>query len=93
MQVLVKSFPHTPLSFEVQQEPKGCLQAAETGLRALESYEGNVMVLPANMPLLQANTTLLCLEAMIAEDPQGGTVSFASCQTSAAMPSWNKAMM
>ena len=33
------------------------------------------MILPANMPLLQSNTTLLCLEAMIA-DPQGDSVRY-----------------
>ena len=71
MQVLGKSFPDTKISFESQQDVDGALKAAELGLKGLGNHEGNVVVLPANMPLLQTNTTLLCLEAMIAEDPQG----------------------
>ena len=72
--MLSKVFPETQIAYEVQETAGGCLQAAGLGLKGLKSYEGNVMVIPGNMPLLQANTTLLCLEAMVAEDSPAGSV-------------------
>ena len=50
---------------EAGADAEGLLAATERGLRALGGFEGNVMVLPGDMPLLQPDTTLLCLEAMI----------------------------
>lgn len=69
MQLLERHFPNAEIVYERQEEIQSLLPAAQTGLRGLDDHEGNVMFLPANMPLLQANT-LLCLEAIIAEDPR-----------------------
>lgn len=74
VQVLTREFADTSITYERQQDGIGALQAAELGIQRLEEYEGNVMVIPANMPLLQPDTTLLCLEAMIAEGAAGSTV-------------------
>jgi len=60
--------------YQEQKEAGGVLQAAGVGLEGLGSFEGNVMVVPGNMPLLQPETTLLCLEAMIAEGAAGSQV-------------------
>jgi len=62
------------ITYWEQKEPGGVLQAAGVGLEGLGSFEGNVLVVPANMPLLQPDTTLLCLEAMIAEGAAGTKV-------------------
>ena len=59
----------------MQRDCRGVLHAAEVGLEGLGSFEGNVLVLPGNMPLLQPDTTLLCLEAMIAEGSAGAQVA------------------
>lgn len=75
MQVLRKQFPDAEIAYQEQTEASGVLQAAEIGLNGLGSFEGNVLVLPGNMPLLQPDTTLLCLEAMIAEGSAGAQVS------------------
>ena len=74
--MLSKSFPDAKVVYARQACGKGALEAAEVGIQRLGAYEGNVMVLPANMPLLQADTTLLCLEAMIAEGVAGTSVRF-----------------
>lgn len=74
MQALQKDFPDADISYQEQAEASGVLQAVEVGLSGLGTFEGNVLVLPGNMPLLQADTTLLCLEAMIAEGSAGAQV-------------------
>lgn len=74
LQELSKSFPKVDITYREQKEPGGVLQAAGVGLEGLGSFEGNVLVVPANMPLLQPDTTLLCLEAMIAEGAAGTKV-------------------
>lgn len=74
LQAISQRFPDACITYKEQAEAKGVLHATEVGLSGLDSFEGNVLVIPGNMPLLQPDATLLCLEAMIAEGTGGAQV-------------------
>ena len=75
LQVVGKTFPSAQPIYSQQQQPAGFLDAIASGLLELRDFSGNILVLPANMPLLQPDTTLQCLETMIAEGPGTAQVS------------------
>jgi bifunctional UDP-N-acetylglucosamine pyrophosphorylase/glucosamine-1-phosphate N-acetyltransferase len=64
----LKEFPEAPISFVVQEEQLGTGHAVECAAEELKGFEGAVVVLCGDMPLLRTESLAALLEARSAED-------------------------
>ncbi|GIW40618.1 MAG: bifunctional protein GlmU [Candidatus Binatia bacterium] len=65
---VAEAWSELPVGFAVQEEPRGTGHAALCGIRALEGFEGEVLVLNGDLPLLSGSTLRRLLERHLAEE-------------------------
>ena len=71
------TFPDAPLRFALQKEQRGTGDAVRAARGALEGFQGRVLILYGDVPLLRAET----LSALLAAHAQaGGLLSLVSCR-------------
>jgi bifunctional UDP-N-acetylglucosamine pyrophosphorylase / glucosamine-1-phosphate N-acetyltransferase len=68
-------FPEAPLRFALQREQRGTADAVRSARRALEDFQGRILILYGDVPLVRRET----LEALVAaHEKAGGVLSLVS---------------